>query len=201
MKSILTITLGFIIALASAFPVSAFENEISVILARRPVVFTDQAPVVIDGQLLVPLRALFEALRFDVSWNDGQITLNGIDTVITLTIGSDTFETSGREYRMNSPAQIIGNSTMVSTESMLDYLGLRHAWDGSVFEIGIPSSPSGTYDLLYVVRAGDTLSRIAAMFYHNIDDIWEGVELIMKANNMDQPILHVGQVLIIPEKP
>lgn len=201
-KKFLPVILCIVMALSFAVPSAANESEITVTLARRPVMFPDQAPVVADGELLVPIRALFEALSFDVTWNDGWIALSGMDTVITFTIGFDSFNAYGREYSMNVPAQIIGDRALVSVESMLNYLGFTYGWDGSsAFEIALPGSPIGTYEQLYVVRPGDTLSGIAAMFYWDSSDISEGVELIMKANDMNPGNIQVGQVLIIPAKP
>ena len=44
--------------------------------------FACQRPTIIDGRTLVPMRAVFEVLDFDVAWNN-------YTKMVTLTRGSD----------------------------------------------------------------------------------------------------------------
>ena len=61
-----------------------------------------------------------------------------------------------------------------------------------------PEPPKHEWPKSYVVKSGDTLSKIAVKFYGNGD--YNHYMAIARANNIANPnIIHVGQVLTIPE--
>ena len=62
MKKILSIAI-FAIILGMTAPAAVQAGEVNVYIGGRQIVFPDQSPVIIDGQLLIPVRALFETLN------------------------------------------------------------------------------------------------------------------------------------------
>ena len=54
----------------SIFPTTVFAaDEVSVTIDGKVVNFVGQNPVIVGGEVLVPIRGVFEALGFDVNWN------------------------------------------------------------------------------------------------------------------------------------
>ena len=137
------------------------NDTISVTIGNTPVNFADQAPTIVDGRTLVPVRGVFEALGFEVDWdpNTNTAIITNADYDIRITIGSDIFTTNGVEHTLDVPAQSIGGRTMVPIRLPLESVGIEVDWDGATstvviatpqptmsFEnwgdLGVPSDPS-----------------------------------------------------------
>ena len=68
-KSILTMIIAFVMLLSSVTPVFA-ERPIKVMVGGE-ILETDVAPEIVEGRILLPLRAVFEAFGAEVFW-DGE---------------------------------------------------------------------------------------------------------------------------------
>lgn len=81
------------------------------------------AMTIIDGRTLVPVRGVFEALGFSVSWDEQarQVTLSRANDTIIITIDSASFIANGISHTLDVPAQIIGGSTMLPIRTVLDF--------------------------------------------------------------------------------
>ena len=118
-------------------------DEITVLIDGSPLIFADQPPIIIDGRTLVPLRIVFEALGFDVDWNQMQqaATLErGADQILIL-IGEASFITNGETTQLDVPAQIINGRTMLPLRAVLASVGYNLDWDGATRTVLI-TSPS-----------------------------------------------------------
>jgi hypothetical protein len=106
-------------------------NPINVTIGNTPVNFTDQPPIIVDGRTLVPVRGVFEALGFGVSWNEQarQVTLSRPNDTIIITIDSATFTTNNTNRTLDVPAQIIGGRTMVPIRAVLESVGYTVGWE------------------------------------------------------------------------
>jgi hypothetical protein len=90
------LTIVFIALLIPAIGVNA-NSRVVVDIDGQQVTFPDASPIIVEGRTLVPVRAVFEALDFVVSWNPDTRTATmtrGTDTII-ITVGSATFTTNG----------------------------------------------------------------------------------------------------------
>jgi len=131
-------------------PPDAPDNTISVTINDQEVVFADQLPVIIDGRTLVPVRGVFEALGFKVSWDDDTRTavLTKYDYEVCISVGSNTFNTNGIDYTLDVPAQIINGRTMVPLRLPLESVGYKLDWLSTTHTITIspvaPSAPEQT---------------------------------------------------------
>ena len=116
---------------ATTTPALTQNNPITVTIDNTPVNFADQPPVIVDNRTLVPVRGVFEALDFDVSWNEQarQATLSRANATIVITIDSATFTTNGVSHTLDVPAQIIGGRTMLPIRAVLESVGYDLAWD------------------------------------------------------------------------
>jgi len=122
----LSVTLVFMLVFNVIMPVSLYANEISVTINGQQVSFADQGPVIIDGRTLVPVRGVFEALGFDVGWNQTTqtATLTSADYAVIITVGSSAFTTNGISHNLDVPAQIIGGRTMLPIRAVVESVGI-----------------------------------------------------------------------------
>ena len=129
MKKIISLLAAF--AICSSFCMPAFAEGISVTVNGEPVVFADQEPVEIEGRVLVPLRAIFEALGATVDWNDKNQSViskkNG--KTIQVTINSLTMLCDGRIKTLDVPACLMNDRTMVPVRAVSEGLGAAVEWD------------------------------------------------------------------------
>jgi len=129
-------------ALVFAFifmPSFVFADDINVTVNGEIINFDGQQPVIIDGRTLVPVRGVFEALGFDVDWNQEtrRVTLTRENARVDITINSTAFTANGRAYALEVPAQIIDGSTMLPIRSVLESVGYVLDWDGGSRTIAV----------------------------------------------------------------
>ena len=118
--------------LVSAGQVYANEsNAITVLVNGEAVAFEDQAPVIQNDRTLVPLRAIFEALGATVSWDGETQTVMAIkaNTIIALQIGSESLFVNNDVKKLDVPAQIINDRTMVPARAVAEAFGCQVDWD------------------------------------------------------------------------
>jgi len=107
------------------------NSDIAVNIDGYYVNFTGQEPVIVGGRTLVPVRGVFEQLGFVVTWNGElrQATLTSQLYTVVITIDSDVFTANGTNHRLDVPAQIINNSTMIPLRAVLETVGFELDWD------------------------------------------------------------------------
>ncbi|MCL1986495.1 MAG: stalk domain-containing protein [Firmicutes bacterium] len=118
-----------------------YASGIAVNVNGQPVIFDGQAPVIVDGRTLVPVRGVFEMLGFAVAWNGDtrQATLSNADYTVVLTIDSATFTVNGTPHTSEVPAQIIGGSTMLPLRAVLEPVGFDLGWQAETQLITVTS--------------------------------------------------------------
>jgi hypothetical protein len=110
---------------------SAPSTEIRVFVNGTELAF-DQPPIIENSRVLVPFRVIFEALGADVDWEQSSqtVTAERGDVTVTLKIGSDTIVKNGEQIKLDVPAKIIGNRTMVPARAIAESFGASVEWDG-----------------------------------------------------------------------
>lgn len=99
------------------------DKSIPVFIKDKEVKF-DVPPVIKSGRTLIPVRAITNALGADVEWDAKTQTVTvskavydsvyGVSTtVITLKLDSDIILVNGKEVKIDVPAQLVSNRTMV----------------------------------------------------------------------------------------
>lgn len=105
-------------------------DEISVLVNGVKVEF-DQKPIISQDRTLVPLRAIFEALKADVDWNAETSTVisERKNVKISLKIGTNELYVNDEVKLLDVPAQIIGDRTMVPARAVAEAFGCDVGWD------------------------------------------------------------------------
>lgn len=107
---------------------------------------TDQAPVAVQGRVLLPLRAIFEGLGSTVDWNQSTQTVTATkgNTTVVLKMKSRTATINNQTVALDVPAQAIGSRTMVPVRFVSEALGATVNWNASAKSVTIFSGSGGT---------------------------------------------------------
>ncbi|OPX90709.1 MAG: Signal peptidase I T [Pelotomaculum sp. PtaB.Bin104] len=99
-------------------------------------------PVIENDRILVPLRAVFEALGADVQWDSSiqTVTATKDDTEIKLIIGGQAYKNS-QPINIDVPAKIINDSTFVPLRFVSEAMGCTVNWDEESQIVTISSTP------------------------------------------------------------
>ena len=136
---------------------------VNVLIDGIPVNFPDQAPVIVDGRILVPVRGVFEDLGFYVNWNENtkmvilrrivSISVDSSDMPVRfteevfITIGSDVFQYDSTQiytpqnHVLDVPAQIINGRTMLPIRAVIESVGYSVEWDSDTQTVLITTTP------------------------------------------------------------
>ena len=122
---------GVLVAALAVGMTSPARAEIRVAVNGQPVEFTSVGPQSIGGRVLIPLRAVVEALGAEVKWNAATQTVLGRkgDREFTLPIGSRTARVNGATVNLDVPAQILSGNTMVPLRFVAEALGADVNWN------------------------------------------------------------------------
>ena len=132
----------FLATITPARAQSLTPSAVSVTVDNRPVVFADQPPVNAGGRLLVPLRAIFEALGATVNYAGGTIKANRGNTNLELSIGSDQAIINGQRSTLDVPAQAVFGRTLVPLRFVGEALGASVVFNAATQSVAI-ASPAG----------------------------------------------------------
>ena len=106
------------------------REEIPVFFNNSPISF-DSPPVIAEGRIIVPVRAIADALGADVSWDNKTKTaeISAENFSVSFTIGENIMFLNGDKREIDVPAQIIGNRTLVPLRALSEALGLNVLWE------------------------------------------------------------------------
>jgi hypothetical protein len=109
--------------------VSAVNDSIKVTLNGRHLKF-EQPPVNIEGRVLVPMRAIFEAIGAEITWDGKLRKVTGVrgQSTVELTIGKNKANINGKAVGLDVPAQIINNRTMAPVRFVSESLDAKVDW-------------------------------------------------------------------------
>ena len=142
MIKIVLLVLTFTLLLSLIPLTTSASNNMGVTVNGNPVEFAGQRPVIVDGRTLVPVRGVFEAVGFEVSWDDATqtATMSNDNFNVRITIDSPTFITNGEAHNLDVPAQLIGGRVMVPIRLPLESVGHFVRWNTGTSNVAIFSS-------------------------------------------------------------
>ena len=165
--------LAILLALTATVVVRAAEgDDIRVAVNGALIDFDGQTPVVVEGRTLVPARAVFAALGFEVYWDDNaqMVTLVG-DHTIRLWIGADQMEVLGRGMMpLDVPAQLVGGRTMIPARAVAQAIGAEVDWQPmqNLVTIDMPTRDYRTMSAHEMLRLGYSLAQVQDIFEQEI---------------------------------
>jgi len=128
MKRLITILLicMFIIKI----PVFAEPDNISVVVDGTYLSF-DQPPVMQSDRVLVPLRAIFEALDATVEWNDETQTVTSTkgNTTVSMQINNTQYSVNTEQKTMDVPPLLLNSRTLIPVRAVAESFGCNVDWD------------------------------------------------------------------------
>lgn len=141
------------------FATAAYADEITIQLDGSTL-SCDVPPKNVNDRVLVPMRAIFEALGAQVDWDgdnrivfaerNGEYVMLRIDSNIVETgiINSDGSTVLGEKITIDVPAQIIDDRTLVPVRAVSETMKSYVDWDGDNQTV-IIESPAATNDWIY----------------------------------------------------
>lgn len=131
-------TICILLAFLCLFSLTSFaQSEITVLLNGQPLYF-DVQPVMESNRVLVPLRAIFEALDSDISWdNETQTVIASGNKVIVLQIDSDIAFVNGEKKQLDVPARLVNGRSMVPLRFVGEAVGADVHWDSETLTVSI----------------------------------------------------------------
>lgn len=149
----LSILLLFTLLLGCCQPMALAATEVGAQTAIRVLVNGDELPmdtsaILVNDRVMVPFRALFEALGATVSYDADTGTATGEkdSTSVTLTVGSDTATIDGRPYTLDAPALERDGRILVPLRFIGEALGAQVEWDEGTRTASVSlSKPEAVY--------------------------------------------------------
>ncbi len=120
-------------------PAVGAAQPVSVLVDGNRLDFGNSPPQSVNGRLLVPLRAIFEALGATVDFANGQVRANRGDTQLQLQLGSNRAVVNGQTRTLDVPAQAIFGRTFVPLRFVGEALGAGVAFDSATQTVTITS--------------------------------------------------------------
>mgnify|MGYP003290561277 CR=1 FL=1 len=116
------------------------QKKIKVYVNGRRILF-DAEPVLINGRTMVPVRAIFEALGANVTWNNDTRTAKGVlgSTIVEISIGKDYLLKNGENVKLDSPAFLSSGRTYVPARAIAESYDCKVEWDNDTRTVTIKS--------------------------------------------------------------
>ncbi|MDD3363718.1 MAG: acetolactate decarboxylase [Syntrophomonas sp.] len=131
-RKCLVFILAILISLMVVFPVPAAESPVTVRWNDQAIKF-EVAPVVDNGQCLVPLRPVMEAMGSKIDWNQATSAVTACLPGVTFTVapGSPVASVNGREISLPVAPAIRDGVVVVPLRAIADICNIRIDWDST----------------------------------------------------------------------
>lgn len=120
----------FSLVMIIALPVLALTDDI-LLCINGEYIQPEHGVKMINNRTMLPMRALFEYLGADVSWNnDTRTAIGKLDNnTVEFTIGKNVYIKNGQEYKTDVPAKLIDANTYLPVRAVAEALGYNVEWD------------------------------------------------------------------------
>lgn len=136
---LISIILSIMLLLSMSLSVSA-NQTISVYMNNEKINF-DVEPMLVNGRTMVPMRAMFEKLGAEVSWDNATNTATAFKdtTYVSITIGSLFMDTFLEPIKLDAPAMIVDGRPLIPLRAVSEAFNYEVKWDGSTSTVNIYS--------------------------------------------------------------
>ena len=132
-----------LICAAVLTPSASASEDVAVFVDGIRVSF-DVDPVIINDRTMVPMRAIFEALGAEVTWDEEAQTAVGVrgDVNVSIGVGDPVMYRDGEDITLESPAVIINDRTLVPVRAVSEAFDCAVSWNGDTSTVFIVSDSS-----------------------------------------------------------
>ncbi|WP_052130236.1 copper amine oxidase N-terminal domain-containing protein [Ureibacillus sinduriensis] len=92
--------------------------------------YFDQQPIMENGRVLVPMRAIFEAMGAKIEWSDRTKTVKATNgsIIVSLTLNSKQATINGKKKDLDVPGKSVNGRTLVPLRFVSEALGANVEW-------------------------------------------------------------------------
>ncbi len=114
------------------------KDNVEVFFRGKEIAF-DQPPVVKNDRTMVPIRAIFEALGYNLTWNQEEQTAYADhgSRSIAVTVGKNEIKHSGGTFVSDVPAINLSGRVMVPVRAISELSGYNVTWDQTNLAVNI----------------------------------------------------------------
>lgn len=135
MKKLLSIIIAFGIVCTN---IGAFAKDVTVLYNNKEIEF-DVKPFIENDRTLVPMRAIFETVGAEVSWEEDTKTvvasqnIDGELRFVVLQIGNQYAFINNQKVLLDVPGKIVGDRTVVPLRFVMEALNKEVSWDQDTY--------------------------------------------------------------------
>ncbi|MCL6448751.1 MAG: phosphate ABC transporter substrate-binding protein PstS family protein [Armatimonadetes bacterium] len=148
-RSVLLVAAALVLLFSQfAFAQEAPAQDISVLVNGQRLSL-DTPPLLEQGRVLVPMRAIFEAIGATVDWDGQTRTVTGRkgDVEVILKIGDVNARVSGRNVTLDVAAKVVNDRTLVPLRFVSESLGAAVDWNGAAGQVVVNTAVTGGGEL------------------------------------------------------
>lgn len=125
------------------------QQEISVLIDGEKQSY-DQAPILRNDRVLVPMRGIFEKLGAVVTWDAGTQTVHASkgSVKLQLKLRESTLFLGSQSYVLDQPPVIVKDRVMVPVRVISETFGALVKWDGAKQEVAISTDTMKLFELV-----------------------------------------------------
>lgn len=147
-------------------------------------VYAPMAYISAEDRTMVPIAIISEAMGYQVSWEPGlrEARFSGENGVVTAKIGEPKINVNGAEMRIDSPAVIKEDRTMVPLSAISTALGADVKWDAATRLVNVSSKQVVVTSLESEVKAVKGFENSKVVEFETLDAMLDdsAVETILK---------------------
>ncbi len=150
--------------------VCSAQIPITVELDNIPIAF-DQEPVIMNDRTMVPVRAIFEAMGADVSWDPKNKTVTSSldDVTVMMVINNPVMFVNAEMKAIDAPPVIVNDRTLVPVRALSESFGCKVEWNAdkrlvSIYTGGYQGRLSETEDFGCVKQLTNDVKTATAAF-------------------------------------
>ena len=120
--------------------------EITIKIDGKTMIPKDMPAVAIDGRTMLPMRQIATELGCEVVWNEGaqQVYVINDDYTLVFGINKNVGYQNGEEFKMDVPAMIVNDRTMLPVRALATALDLDITWDDPSRTVNIATKKTVT---------------------------------------------------------
>ncbi len=110
--------------------IDPFADEIEIYFCGKKL-YSDIAPIMENDHVLVPMRAIFEAMGCDVIWDEAEqkAIVRKDETEVIIRIGFDIMTVNGAEVILDTSARLEGERTFIPVRALSEAMEYTVSWD------------------------------------------------------------------------